>query len=171
MESDTYPRVDECRWEHFNPRSPMESDNKDNAIRGSVENFNPRSPMESDRLQCRLEEYLLLISIHALLWRATRLSILTPMSCIFQSTLSYGERQMRKQYFDDERNNFNPRSPMESDSHYRRYENRSKYFNPRSPMESDGRLGLRKTKRFVDFNPRSPMESDAALSSKTSSSS
>jgi len=58
---------------NFNPRSPMESDITYGGATQFDDDFNPRSPMESDM---------------------TRL-FFTLLARVFQSTLSYGERQQK----------------------------------------------------------------------------
>ena len=56
----------------------------------------------------------ILVSIHAPTWGATQGTEGQELSCLFQSTLPHGERQLDEEtVFNDER--FNPRSHMGSD--------------------------------------------------------
>ena len=70
MESDLERRIFGA-YSYFNPRSRMESDGGKSRMEKQQSNFNPRSRMESDVGNAYVDASEFIISIHALVWRAT----------------------------------------------------------------------------------------------------
>ena len=126
---------------------------------GLTTDFNPRSRTESDYVVPADAEGFFVISIHALVQRATAQPL--PLNPIpkFQSTLSYRERRIGKNDGSSGGIDFNPRSRTESDRRRTCPLVPSFDFNPRSRTESDETV-FNEYRVIYNFNPRSRTESD-----------
>ena len=98
MGSDEARDAPALRIGRFNPRSRMGSDGDPRRRNSRVCSFNPRSRMGSDdfmRLFCEN----IIVSIHAPVWGATQKLATRGCAMAFQSTLPYGERQQSRTIF------------------------------------------------------------------------